>query len=87
VLRKRADGTLKGETMPAFNYSGKQILSPELFEKKRVAEEKDKEEKANPWRKNKTDGGHKLGYWGRYPETLSGELDKAVNKGGIRGRD
>lgn len=43
-------------------------------------EEKDKQDKARPWKALNKDGGQQLGYWGRYPETWEGELIKALNK-------
>ena len=47
-VRKLQDGTLEGDVFPAKDFSGKQVLSPELLKKKMVAEEKDKQDKAHP---------------------------------------
>jgi hypothetical protein len=48
VVALEQGGALEGGTFPAKDYSGKQVLSPELLKKKMVAEEKDKQDKAHP---------------------------------------
>jgi hypothetical protein len=70
----------EGVTYPVKGFSGKQVMPPEPFKNKLVAEEKDKQEKAHPWNALNKDGGLQLCYRGRYQESLEKKLTKAVNK-------
>jgi len=82
-VRMLANGELEGFTLEACNYSGLQVIAPDLWETKRVAEERSKIGKASPWTASKKNGGQWLGYRGRFPDTWSEELDKAVTKAGF----
>ena len=81
VLRRGADGELEGAPCAPYCYSGKQVLSPEPFQKKMDAELRRVEGMSWPWTATIAEGGQWLGYKGRWPEKWEEELRAAVEKG------